>query len=228
VYRRHFDKIRLSGRDGDGDGDDDDKLLAINGPSSINERASTRRASNPHTLEVDPDVDIPMLLSPRVPFLARVGLLSLLFVNVLIFISTNTYWGAAAYVGVTINGDVMQSEPLSYFSLANSIKDMWSAKCYPLSIIVAVFSGVWPYGKLLIMIVCWIAPGAYVSAPMRKRAMMITDAVGKWSLLDSYVDPPLSPSHRPLLSYSTLCTLLSSLLFLHSLHLNCSWQVVTP
>ena len=64
---------------------------------------------------------------------------------------------------------------------------MWTAKCYPLSIIVAVFSGAWPYGKLLIMIVCWLVPGSLVSLSLRKRVMIITDAIGKWSLLDSYL-----------------------------------------
>jgi uncharacterized paraquat-inducible protein A len=43
------------------------------------------------------------------------------------------------------------------FSLGNSIADMWNAGIYPLALLIAIFSGVWPYIKLVTMLACWFA-----------------------------------------------------------------------
>ena len=59
---------------------------------------------------------------------------------------------------------------------------------YPLSIAVAVFSGGWPYIKLLIMLYCWTAPCPRQSDVTRRgRLLHVVDALGKWSLIDIYV-----------------------------------------
>lgn len=45
---------------------------------------------------------------------------------------------------------------ISGFSLYQSIDDMWNAGVYPLAILVAFFSGGWPYIKLILMLVSWM------------------------------------------------------------------------
>ena len=35
------------------------------------------------------------------------------------------------------------------FGLMNSVRDMWRAKVYPLSVAIFLFSGVWPYAKVM-------------------------------------------------------------------------------
>ncbi|KRX07756.1 hypothetical protein PPERSA_07506 [Pseudocohnilembus persalinus] len=75
---------------------------------------------------------------------------------------------------------------LSAFTLLNSVKMMWQAKVYPLSFIIALFSGVWPSSKIIGMAVCWFMPLNKLSFKKRESFLRFLDAVGKWSLIDSY------------------------------------------
>lgn len=58
---------------------------------------------------------------------------------------------------------------------------------YPLSLLIAVFSGAWPYIKLLMMLWVWLVPPSFFSERKRENVIMILDALGKWSLIDCYV-----------------------------------------
>jgi len=73
------------------------------------------------------------------------------------------------------------------FGLINTIEDMWTAGVYPLSILVAFFSGIWPYLKVVLMILCWFFPKAWMSENFRGKMLELLDILGKWSLLDTYV-----------------------------------------
>ena len=65
--------------------------------------------------------------------------------------------------------------------MGNSVKDMWDAGVYPLSLLIAVFSGAWPYIKLLAMLICWITPEIKLSYKWRERFLVVLDTMGKWS-----------------------------------------------
>jgi uncharacterized paraquat-inducible protein A len=64
---------------------------------------------------------------------------------------------------------------------------MWHAKAYTLAILVAVFSGVWPYTKLILMLCVWFLDGKKLSFRARERLLVVLDTLGKWSLLDAYM-----------------------------------------
>jgi len=70
------------------------------------------------------------------------------------------------------------------FTLTSSIDDFWSAKAYPLALIIAIWSGAWPYVKLLLLLVIWLHP---MKGPLRKKALVILDQLGKFSFIDLYV-----------------------------------------
>jgi hypothetical protein len=112
----------------------------------------------------------------------------LLLGNVALFISANSAVGASVHLILTVGSDeVIQLPSLFDFSLFNSVQDMWNAGVYPLSLLIAVFSGFWPYAKLLLMLLCWGAPPARLPARLREQILMFLDAFGKWSLIDTYV-----------------------------------------
>ena len=58
---------------------------------------------------------------------------------------------------------------------------------YPLAILIAFFSGAWPYVKLAIMGVCWVAPSQILSIKKREDWLRLMDILGKWSLIDFFV-----------------------------------------
>ena len=70
------------------------------------------------------------------------------------------------------------------FTLFSTIEDFWSAEAYPLALIVAIWSGVWPYVKLLLLLVIWLCP---MKSSLRKKTLVILDQLGKWSFIDLYV-----------------------------------------
>lgn len=133
-----------------------------------------------------------LLLNTRVPFLWRVIPFCLLFFNIALFVSANVSIGCSVKP-VIRSYDIQGTETLRVlpslfdFTLQNTVKDMWTSGDYSLSILVAVFSGIWPYLKIVIMLGCMLTPPSYMSASKRERVIMFIDAFGKWSNLDSFV-----------------------------------------
>ena len=126
----------------------------------------------------------PLGLDPRLPWIAKIGIPFLIIGTIGTLISSNVSVGASVYVFFHFGDVVISSTSLFSFGLANTIRDMWSAGVYPLSLLVAIFSGAWPYLKLLLMLVCWLAP---IQVKFREKFLMFLDALGKWSLLDSLI-----------------------------------------
>ena len=109
--------------------------------------------------------------------------------NIALFVSSNASVGATVrmYAAASGSRDRVDFPPLHEFSLGSSVRDMWRAGTYPLSILIAVFSGGWPYLKLALMLFAWFAPPARLHPTRRGRLLTVVDAFGKWSLVDAFV-----------------------------------------
>ena len=133
-----------------------------------------------------------LLLHTRVPFLLRVVPFCLLLFNIALFVSANMSIGCSVKP-VIRTYDSQGTESVRVlpsffdFTLQNTVKDMWTSGDYSLSILVAVFSGIWPYLKIVIMLICMVVPPTYLTPSKRERIIMFIDAFGKWSNLDSFV-----------------------------------------
>jgi hypothetical protein len=64
---------------------------------------------------------------------------------------------------------------------------VWDAEVYALAVLIAFFSGAWPYVKLAVMGVCWVAPSGFLSVKKREEWLRLMDILGKWSLIDFFV-----------------------------------------
>eukprot|EP00468_Gymnochlora_sp_CCMP2014_P004522 CAMPEP_0167759172 /NCGR_PEP_ID=MMETSP0110_2-20121227/10872_1 /TAXON_ID=629695 /ORGANISM="Gymnochlora sp., Strain CCMP2014" /LENGTH=1283 /DNA_ID=CAMNT_0007645521 /DNA_START=139 /DNA_END=3990 /DNA_ORIENTATION=- len=125
--------------------------------------------------------------NPNIPWIFRFGVPIILAGNFAIFIVSNLGVGAAVELQITAGSIEAKLPSLFEFTLTNTIVDMWKAKVYPLSILVALFSGGWPYLKLGLMMLCWLFPLSWLNPKRREDLLIALDALGKWSLLDSYV-----------------------------------------
>ena len=65
--------------------------------------------------------------------------------------------------------------------------EMWEANAHGLAIMLALFSGVWPYTKLLFTLFLWFAPPKWVSSKRRGSMLQWLDILGKWSIIDVFV-----------------------------------------
>jgi len=143
----------------------------------LNDYVSPILVRNEYTLMMDPAIH--WVVRYLVPFA--------LLTNIVLFISSNTSNGASVYIVLEDQDGTVKLPSLFDFSLGNSVQDMWDAGVYPLSILIAVFSGAWPYMKLVMMLFCWLIPVKYLTVKRREYLLMVLDALGKWSLIDSFV-----------------------------------------
>ncbi|AYU79865.1 hypothetical protein, conserved [Leishmania donovani] len=91
----------------------------------------------------------------------------------LLFSASNTMTGATVVLG---------DELRTYaFSLSNTVTDLWQAGLFPLSVCVLVFSGIYPYVKLLSILFFTV----WAHRPS-SRALKLIDCIGKLSLIDTF------------------------------------------
>lgn len=118
---------------------------------------------------------------------AAIGMPLLLWSTFAMFACSNLGVGAEVWMRASINGETFVIQNLFDFTLINSVQDMWEAGSYMLAIIIAFFSGIWPYLKLIVMQVCWLMPVSTLSPRRRQALLEFLDAYGKWSLVDTFV-----------------------------------------
>jgi len=130
-----------------------------------------------------------LALHPSVSRFMRVGLPLLVVADILLFLDANFGGpGTSVYISIEANGkEVVQLPSVKDFSLFSSITDMWNAEVYALAVLIAFFSGIWPYAKLFAMLACWFMPTRRLSIKNRQRVLEWLDALGKWSLVDAFV-----------------------------------------
>eukprot|EP00727_Mastigamoeba_balamuthi_P009381 m51a1_g5065 hypothetical protein (1632) ;mRNA; r:123491-131839 len=133
-----------------------------------------------------------LMCDPRVNVVVRAMIPLVLLLDIALFVSSNTSVGAAVVLRLAWQSEgsephVMETPALSSFGQVDSIRGLWKAKIYPLAILIAAFSGVWPYIKLVAALACWIAPSQALNRRWRGRLLVALDALGKWSLIDFYV-----------------------------------------
>lgn len=164
---------------------------------SVTDESSSRERSNP-VIEDDysdskflsffrSDEDASLLMHPRLPLWVRIIIPFLIFGNITVFLSANSGYGGSVFPEIVL-GDTRKIEFFSVadWGLISSIRDMWKAGTYALSLIVACMSCVWPYTKLILMIITWILPATILPKRNRERILRLLDMLGKWSILDSF------------------------------------------
>ena len=69
-------------------------------------------------------------------------------------------------------------------SVFTSVRELWDAGSYALSIFIAATSVSWPYVKLLISFYAWMTT---ITGPNRERLLVVLDVLGKWCFVDVVV-----------------------------------------
>lgn len=80
--------------------------------------------------------------------------------------------------------DYSYSSKIFSFTLISSIQDFWSSQAYGLALLIAAFSGLWPYVKLLLFMTVWLQP---MKPNTRSWILEILDQLGKFSFIDLFV-----------------------------------------
>lgn len=111
--------------------------------------------------------------------------ISILF-NISLFVWSNSINVATVQAILDVRDREDDVGEVFAFNLGGSVSDMWAAKTYALAILLALFSGAWPYIKLISMFFAFVLPKKYFSFAMRDGVLRWLDILGKWSLLDTF------------------------------------------
>lgn len=142
------------------------------------------------SVEIEDTVPTSLMMSPAVPDLMRVFIPMFVVATIALLLSSNLSVGASVDLTLSLSGQSAKEvklPPLFAFSLGNTITQMYQAGIYPLLFLVLVFSGIWPYFKLLLMLLAWLIPIQASKSFQRKQLLLALDALGKFSLVDTYV-----------------------------------------
>ena len=115
----------------------------------------------------------------------------IIFATIIVFVISNLSTGASVDIELSgdnafVNGTVSIPSVFT-FSLGKTVSEMYQAKVYTLMALVLIFSGIWPYVKLLLMLFAWVTNERWLSLERRERLLIWLDAFGKYSLVDSFV-----------------------------------------
>lgn len=128
-----------------------------------------------------------LMMADGLSAVLRYAMPLLIFVNISMFVISNASISASVFPTLVFGDLPVEIGSLFDFGLVNTIHDMWAAGVYPLAILIAFFSGAWPYIKLVLMLAAWCLPPRFLPLGPRESILRVVDALGKWSLIDSYV-----------------------------------------
>ncbi len=134
-------------------------------------------------LEINEDA---LLLHPKIPIFVKLFLPIMLVGLIGVYIYSNLGVGSNVSFFYKIGSYKSPSKTVKDFTLYSSTVDMWNAQVYSLAIIVLAFSGIWPYVKIILMLICWFSKPKYLPFKHRARILETMDSIGKWSFFDGF------------------------------------------
>lgn len=121
-----------------------------------------------------------LLMTKKLLFFVRILLSLLIFLNISLFASSNTGIGASVFFKFTVSPEKIINMPSIFdFGLMSTIKNTWKAHSYGLAVVVALFSCIWPYAKLIMMLIIWIFPVSIIKRNVCEILLKVLDALGK-------------------------------------------------
>eukprot|EP01062_Namystynia_karyoxenos_P065974 TRINITY_DN5_c0_g1_i1.p1 TRINITY_DN5_c0_g1~~TRINITY_DN5_c0_g1_i1.p1 ORF type:complete len:1504 (+),score=553.56 TRINITY_DN5_c0_g1_i1:150-4514(+) len=125
--------------------------------------------------------------SEAVPASARVLVPLALLTCFALFVSSHCSVGIEADLVFHVAGDKLAVEKVFTYQLKTAVGDMWNAGVYPLSLLIGIMSGGWPYVKVMLLAFLWFMPPEVVRTSRRGTYLQVVDYLGKWSLVDMFV-----------------------------------------
>ena len=129
-----------------------------------------------------------LMMDKKLPLWIRMLMPLLIFINIAIFVSSNSGLGIAILLKIYVSETrVIELPSLFNFYLLVSVHDIWVENAKLLATLITVFSIIWPYVKLLLMLFVWMAPTTFLNKKRREGILKVLDALGKWSFFDTFV-----------------------------------------
>jgi len=128
-----------------------------------------------------------LVRSKEVPLFLRLFIPIVILGNIALFLSGHLSLGGTVNISGSFAGQPFNVDGFFEFSMAKSTIEMWNAGAKALAILIVIFSGVWPYSKLLATLFIWFTPPRWLSSKRRGSTLQWLDVLGKWSMVDVFV-----------------------------------------
>ncbi|KAG7369236.1 paraquat-inducible protein A domain containing protein [Nitzschia inconspicua] len=108
-----------------------------------------------------------------------------IFGTIVLLLTSNVSVGASVDMFLRLGTEYLEAPGVFRFSFGDTTSKLYLAGIYPLLLFVICFSGIWPYVKLFWMLYACLSPCK--DTYLRERRLLLLNALGKFSLVDSYV-----------------------------------------
>ena len=128
-----------------------------------------------------------LMFAPKTKPFVRYLIPALIFCTIFLFLVSTTAKGADLCLGVRVPPNKLFGPySVMQFTLIHTLEKMWNNGLYTLFFVILVFSLIWPYVKLVLMLVAWTVPERVFSLEQREELLFWLDALGKFSLVDIF------------------------------------------
>jgi len=121
-----------------------------------------------------------------IPLYIRALVPIVVMINIAFFLSGHLSIGGAVRIDINAFGQDISIDNIYEFSIAQALIDLWNSGAEVMSLILFVFSVLWPYVKQLVTLALWCAKPSTITHQRRGTAFSWLEAFGKWSIMDIY------------------------------------------
>jgi hypothetical protein len=132
------------------------------------------------------DATSSLFTSTDVPAIVRYSMPFVILGNIGLFLSGHLSIGGAVSIYVQFAEEEIVIDNVFTFSIAESIIQLWDAGGKQLAILIALFSGVWPYTRQILTLIVWFLPPRRLSVGRRGALLIWLDILAKWSSADIF------------------------------------------
>ena len=134
---------------------------------------------------IDPE-GASLFLNPKIPLFFRIFLPLAILLTIALFVSTHSAKGALVFLIFKIGRRIQVTDYLD-FSLIKNIHDLWVGGSKGMALLAAIFSLIWPYIVLILMLICFIFPLSILSVKKREKILTIIEWTAKFTIFDFFL-----------------------------------------
>ena len=133
------------------------------------------------------DSETPSLfVCPEIPRRVRYGIPVAIILNIAIYLGGHLGVLSIVNVDAAVAGEDFSVNRFLEFKFIESTRDTYSNGGKEMAILLWIFTGIWPYIKLVGSLLVWILPPPYLSVHRRGQVLLWIDALAKLSVIDIF------------------------------------------